>query len=235
MKKKTPKDKKGSEDANKVANPQLAKELARIDVEDEINIQSDRGAAIIASSLVEDSLKTYLKSHLLITKNGKGQDTDSLFHFDGGLGTFGTATCLSYAMRLISEEIFLDLNLIRKIRNEFAHWPKAEIDAPHDRELLTFQKRGLRDRCLCLRYPERHPPLASARIYSQMTSGKISGDEFSAALSSDECDPPPTDPRERFVYTCKGLAKMFSRSPSAKMPEVQLKYSQNDNLPSNKQ
>lgn len=54
---------------------------------------------------------------------GSKKHHDKLFDFNGPLGTFSCKVSLSYSLGLISFEMMHDINIIRRIRNEFGHSP----------------------------------------------------------------------------------------------------------------
>jgi hypothetical protein len=49
------------------------------------------------------------------------RDRRQLFEFEGALGTFSSKIVVAYALRLIGPVTRADLDLIRFLRNEFAH------------------------------------------------------------------------------------------------------------------
>ena len=79
--------------------------------------ETDRGCALMAASYLENELSQLLKSKLIGTK----KQIDSLFEFNGPLGTFSSRIKMSYALGLISKETQNDLDIIRDIRNKFGH------------------------------------------------------------------------------------------------------------------
>lgn len=79
--------------------------------------ESERGKVLVATSLIEEMLAEILRAYLL-----DGATTNDLF--DGGnapLGTFSAKARLSRSLCLISDEEYRDIDIIRKIRNKFAH------------------------------------------------------------------------------------------------------------------
>lgn len=81
--------------------------------------ESDRGVAIVAGAFVEQYLKDFL-SHFLV------QDQQVAVLFEGPFGplaSFAARAKMCYAMRLINETFLQDLDIIRNIRNHFAHHP----------------------------------------------------------------------------------------------------------------
>ncbi|WP_269686284.1 MltR family transcriptional regulator [Flavobacterium lacustre] len=88
-----------------------------MEINRELQKESDRGCCLIASSLLDNELEQLLKCKLIGSKKHK----DELFNFNGSIGTFSSKIKLSYSLGLICKEAFRDLEIIRKIRNEFGH------------------------------------------------------------------------------------------------------------------
>ena len=80
--------------------------------------ESDRGAAILAGSFLEHYLGLYLRS-LTVDDKIAGK----LFDGMGPLATFSQRIAIAYAFGFIDKRQHSDLELIRKIRNYFAHHP----------------------------------------------------------------------------------------------------------------
>jgi DNA-binding MltR family transcriptional regulator len=84
----------------------------------EFKNETDRGAVILAASLFDLSLTNLLKSFLVSNPSSK----DDIFEGPNSpMGSFSSKISMSYRLGLISSKFSRDLNLIRKIRNEFAH------------------------------------------------------------------------------------------------------------------
>ena len=81
--------------------------------------ESDRGAAVLAGSYVENHLGLYLKS-----KMKDASLAERMFSSEGPLSTFSQRIDLAQAFGFLSKEQCADLHLIKKIRNHFAHHPK---------------------------------------------------------------------------------------------------------------
>lgn len=80
--------------------------------------ESDRGAAILAGSFLEHYLGLFLRSKILDEKIA-----DKLFDAMGPLASFSQRIAIAYAFGFIDKQQHADLDLIRKIRNHFAHNP----------------------------------------------------------------------------------------------------------------
>jgi hypothetical protein len=88
--------------------------------------ESDRGAAILAASFVENYLGSFLKS-----KTRNDRVTKNLFGTVGALSSFSQRIDVAYAFRFIEKHLYDDLTTIREVRNHFAHHP---FDASFDDE-----------------------------------------------------------------------------------------------------
>jgi DNA-binding MltR family transcriptional regulator len=87
-------------------------------LEQEFDRETDRGAAILAASLLDSALGSLLYN-FLVPNPGKDDDL-----FDGPtapLANFSARISVCYRLGLISQRMSRDLHLVRKIRNEFAH------------------------------------------------------------------------------------------------------------------
>lgn len=103
---------------------------------DTLNKESPRGKVLISSGFLEQQLKEILLTFLV-------DDTKVPELVEGGnapLGTLAARISACYAMGLITEDERHDLNLIRGIRNDFAH-------SFH----TTFETETVRSRCQQLR------------------------------------------------------------------------------------
>lgn len=83
----------------------------------EFQAETDRGAALVGVALLDEQLLELLKSYLLKKKQSKEL-------LEGGtapLGTFSARIKASYCLGLITDLEHKELQIIRKVRNEFAH------------------------------------------------------------------------------------------------------------------
>lgn len=85
---------------------------------DSFHRESDRGAAVLVGGFVENYLGIYLRSLVVDEKVA-----ESLFQAVGPLSSFSQRIAVARAFGFISKSDYVDLNLIRKIRNHFAHHP----------------------------------------------------------------------------------------------------------------
>lgn len=104
--------------------------------------ESDRGAALVAASMLDDRLCSILRAFMIESK-----ETDALL--EGGpnapLGTFSSRAAAALALGLIEPAEFRNVSIIRKIRNAFGHgWGQ-----------ITFEDAPIRD--LCRQLTSRQP------------------------------------------------------------------------------
>jgi DNA-binding MltR family transcriptional regulator len=80
--------------------------------------ESDRGCALVGGAILDEALADLLRAAL-------APDTDAnLFGQDSVLGAFSSRIKLAKAIGLINATDFHDLDLVRKIRNDAAHFAK---------------------------------------------------------------------------------------------------------------
>jgi len=100
------------------------------------NEESDRGASLVAASMLDDRLAQVLSAFFIESSAA----TDLISGFNAPLGTFSSRASAAAALGLIEENEFREITLIRKIRNEFGHgWEpltfESENVAVHARKL----------------------------------------------------------------------------------------------------
>lgn len=100
---------------------------------DSFDLESDRGAAVLAGSFTENYLGIYLRELLVNKKVSK-----DLFGSMGPLASFSQRISIAYGFGFITEEQYANLNLVRKIRNHFAHHPlEASFESKEIAELVA--------------------------------------------------------------------------------------------------
>lgn len=90
----------------------------------EFNKETERGAALTAAALLDDLLQKVIEAFLVKNKSGKSLSDG----FNAPLGTLSSRIVACHAMGLISDEEYRECELIRKIRNEFAHKMKMSFE-----------------------------------------------------------------------------------------------------------
>lgn len=83
----------------------------------EFNKESDRGAALNAAAVIDEWLQNILEAFLANNKSAK----DLVSGFNAPLGDFSSKAVAAHALGLVQDNEFHEINLIRKIRNEFGH------------------------------------------------------------------------------------------------------------------
>jgi mannitol operon repressor len=103
----------------------------------EFQDETDRGASLVGAALLDKQLLDLLHSHFLDKKESK----ELLEGGSAPLGTFSGRIKASYCLGLITDLEHSELQLIRKIRNEFAHQTHG----------LAFQNEKIASLCSHLR------------------------------------------------------------------------------------
>jgi hypothetical protein len=101
---------------------------------------SDRAMAILMSAMVEDTLQAFLLFHMneALTED----DERRLAGPEGVIGTFSSKIMLGFAFNLFGPTTRHDLDLIRQIRNEFAHTTRP----------LDFKLKEVEEACAQFRF-----------------------------------------------------------------------------------
>lgn len=110
-------------------------------VDEEINVKSDRALVITIGSILDTQLESLLKSFLI--KDNKIDE--KLFNNNSPLSNFSSKISMCYYLGIISKYEYEALEIIRKIRNIFAH--EIEIKKLEDSQ-------SIRDLCKILNIPE---------------------------------------------------------------------------------
>lgn len=79
--------------------------------------ESDRGLVLVGAAFVDTLLEELLTKYFV----DDSENSKALLDNMGALSTFSSRIRLAYALGLISKDDFIDLNLLRKIRNDCAH------------------------------------------------------------------------------------------------------------------
>lgn len=160
---------------------------------------SDRVAAIMGGALVETALRRAIKASL------QDPDDESALFYDQGapFGTFHARIVAGKALGLYDAALALDLDLIRDIRNQFAH------------ALLSIDFSNPHIAAACARISDhRQPPqsndkLSESRHRYQDACLKIHGilmDKAIALLDAylQSADPPTTDLEDTIAASLQG-------------------------------
>ena len=93
-------------------------------VSGELHKETDRAAIVLGAAWIDEGLTALLRAALL-PSGGKKED-DDLFGFGGPLGDFSARTKLCHRLGLLSDDFRKAIDIVRKIRNRFAH----SVDRP---------------------------------------------------------------------------------------------------------
>ncbi len=83
--------------------------------------ESDRGAVLISASFLDEALEALLRARFSIRHPKSKSSIRPLFNAFGPLSTFSAKVTICYATDLIAKWIYEDLEIVRKLRNKFAH------------------------------------------------------------------------------------------------------------------
>jgi DNA-binding MltR family transcriptional regulator len=97
-----------------------------------VETESDRGAAVLACSLIENYLAKYMKSKMIVDKI-----VEDLFHGFGPFATFSQRYKAAYVFGIIPKMQMQVLAKIQDIRNYFSHKPFV----------ATFEDQKVSDSC----------------------------------------------------------------------------------------
>jgi mannitol operon repressor len=89
----------------------------------DFNKETERGTALAAAAMLDEQLARIIESFLIPNKGTKAL----LDGFNAPLGTFSARISASFALGLLSEIDYRECELIRKVRNEFAHQIKVSF------------------------------------------------------------------------------------------------------------
>ncbi|ARS52303.1 hypothetical protein B9G99_04920 [Kushneria konosiri] len=79
--------------------------------------ETDRGSALVGAALIDERLHRLLESHFIECK----ESNELIKGSNAPLGSFSTRIKMAYCLDLITELKYKECELIRRIRNEFAH------------------------------------------------------------------------------------------------------------------
>jgi DNA-binding MltR family transcriptional regulator len=102
--------------------------------------ENDRAVALLGATLIEHYLEKAIKAKLRPIDENTSEGRDDLDRLYGPNGAFAGLSLKivgAYALRIIGPERRRDLELINKIRNQFAH----------DMNPISFETGSIKDRC----------------------------------------------------------------------------------------
>jgi hypothetical protein len=90
------------------------------------NKETDRGAVLLAASIIDEWLSEILINFLKENSISK----ELVLGFNAPLGTFSARTKMAFSLSLIEKREYDEINIIRKIRNQFGHnWQELNFDS----------------------------------------------------------------------------------------------------------
>jgi len=83
--------------------------------------ESDRGCVLVAVPILDECLEKVLRNIFSSEKSVIKKSVNPLFTIFGPLSTFWAKIQLTNALNILPEEVYEDLEVIRDLRNKFAH------------------------------------------------------------------------------------------------------------------
>lgn len=148
-------------------------------VEAEMYSGPDRGAALVLGALAERALEKLLRRGM------RDSGVNELFDFGAPIGTFYAKIQVAFAFRLLGQTTRHDLNLIRHVRNQFAH----------SRQPIRFTTPEVRAVCDQFRLPDLPGVHLSFRMLNAVSHRRL-------RAASDS-----THPRTRYFTACNEIAQ----------------------------
>jgi DNA-binding MltR family transcriptional regulator len=102
--------------------PNLSADVTRM-VED-FDRETDRGVALLAVAFLDDVLDVMLRAVMV----DEPEVVNRLMGTGRALESFGSRTHLAYCLGLLGRDVYHDVNLIREVRNDFAHRQPTSFD-----------------------------------------------------------------------------------------------------------
>jgi mannitol operon repressor len=103
---------------------------------DEFNRETERGAALAAAACLDDLLGRVIFNFLISNDSGHALVNG----FNAPFGTLSARIAACHAMGLISETEFRESEIVRKVRNEFAHKVQMSFENDKVRSLCAAMK-----------------------------------------------------------------------------------------------
>jgi len=118
------------------------------EIQEQANAENnDRGAAILIATNLENALEYAIEKNLQLFEE---QHEEVFLFFDAPAGTFNRKIILGSAVKIIGPQARLNLDIVRLIRNAFAH----------ARMPITFQTAAIKDACDVFIIPSLFPQIA---------------------------------------------------------------------------
>lgn len=142
----------------------------------ELTKESDRGCALLAAAHLDFMLEQLLRKKLL----GNKTHFKTLFGVTGPLGTFSSRIMICYSIGLISADILHDIQIIRKIRNDFGHSPS----------IINFDNIKIKEQCDKMKLNVHEEGVSPRYKFLNVVSG-ISGQIEAKTIKCQKFEPEP--------------------------------------------
>jgi mannitol operon repressor len=104
----------------------------------ELHTETDRGIALVITSFLDKMLSDTLRAYLIENDGSKAL----LSGFNAPLGTFSSRIAACHALGLISDDEAAQINILRRVRNEFAHEIGVKFDDGRVKDLCNNLRVG---------------------------------------------------------------------------------------------
>ncbi len=162
----------------------------------ELSKDSDRGAAIVGSAIVEDQLGANLQDFL----HHAPTMADRFLFNNGPVATFSAKIDLGLLVGFYSAAVHAELTTIRKIRNKFAH--SLEVKGFGDQQISDWAKN-----------------LTLGEIHSADTADTSRKPSSSIWFAVSGRDKAIATPRGRFLLSVQALLQIFAGNRPRQMPK----------------
>jgi DNA-binding MltR family transcriptional regulator len=163
--------------------------------------EADRPVAVLQAAVVEEALKAAIKRKL--APGLPATFVADLFEFEGAVGTFSNRIAIAYALGIFKRQTHHDLNIIRALRNAFAH----------QRKPMRFSTPQIAGMCEHLFIPDIAGVAHAPHAFYELSK------DLEAAVDK-------TNPKTRYVTACHsialGLLTFANQNPRAPFSDAML-------------
>jgi DNA-binding MltR family transcriptional regulator len=168
--------------------------------------ESDRGCGLFATAYIDKALSDLLFVSLVSAK----EIERDLFEGTAPLGSFSARIKMGYYLGLISSSCRRDLDILRKIRNDFAHDP----------DIMSFEEPAVAQRCRSLRF-SYHAEDKSPRLhFTAATFGVLSLIHVATLKAKPHTEKADDTPSEGFKAKHRKMFEELGSDDRQKKPEA---------------
>jgi DNA-binding MltR family transcriptional regulator len=174
--------------------------------------ESDRACALMACAFLDESFRNWFESIFVEAK-----EVEQLFDSNGPLCTFSSRIKVAFALGLLCEQHVRDLNLMRRIRNEFAH----------NASPLTFDEPSIANKCRELRSHIRSAKDRPRSIFTNTFANILAFIHTQMFVASHAAIPADLPPNAALRQQIQDLQERFADRPdefSAALDILQEEY-----------